>query len=71
MDSPPEPREVNKTCGECSLSLQWAVGQARCLNLGCPLYWKGQGGIETLVPSQGYIPTAQPAAMVIQKPQDL
>jgi hypothetical protein len=71
MDTTHSTRAVNEVCGACSGPLRFVRGQARCVMLKCPLYWKGQGGIETLVPSQGYVPNAQTNVTVIQKPQDL
>jgi hypothetical protein len=63
-------RAVNGT-DEFGHALKWAKGAARCVDENCPHYWKNQGGIEMLVPSQGYVPTAQRAVSVILKPQEL
>lgn len=71
MDTTHSTREVNKECQSCTGFLRFVGGQARCVNAKCPLYWKGQGGIEVLVPTQGYVPTAQTQVTIIQKPQDL
>lgn len=70
MDQMPN-RHVNKVCDDCGAQLHWSREAARCVDAACPSYWKTQGGIEVLVPSQGYVPTAQRNVTVIQKPQDL
>jgi hypothetical protein len=71
MDTTHSTRAVNLTCRSCAGPMDFCLGQARCVNDKCPDYWKGQGGIETLVPSQGYVPNQQRAVTVILKPQDL
>ena len=58
----------NKACDHCNGVLKYAVGQARCVNKECPLYWKGQGGMETLKPDPTPAPTRTPLPMTIRKP---
>lgn len=70
MDQMPD-RHVNKVCGDCGDPLHWVRDAARCIVAKCPSFWRDQGGIEVLVPSQGYVPNAQRNVTVIQKPQDL
>jgi hypothetical protein len=72
MDTTNSTRTIDRVCSACSLSMDFCLGQARCINDKCPLYWKGQGGIETLRPVDGYIPTGPPTqTSVILKPQEL
>jgi hypothetical protein len=65
-------REPNITCGECGGKLVWANGQSRCTDKKCPVYWKGQGGMETLSPAPAP-PRSEPVNMpiVIKNPTDL
>lgn len=58
----------NKACGYCNGPLRWANGQSRCVDKKCPLYWKGQGGMETLDPEPESAPTTTPLPMTIRKP---
>lgn len=71
MDTTHSDRAVNKVCQACSGPLHFCFTQARCVDIACPLYWKGQGGIELLVPSQGYVPAIARAQTIILKPQDM
>jgi hypothetical protein len=72
MDTTHSTRTIDRVCQGCSLQMHFCLGQARCVNDRCPLYWKGQGGIETLRPSHGYVPTGPTRAVsVILKPQEM
>lgn len=65
-------RTVAKVCGGCSGPLKFVVTQARCIDRKCPMYWQGQGGIETLDPIDQQPPPSQPnAAVVVLPPETL
>jgi hypothetical protein len=68
--SAPEDRGPNIQCGQCGGTMRFVRGQSRCVDEDCPLYWQGQGGMETLTPNPPPDRVVRESQPMIRKPQD-
>lgn len=59
----------NKFCPMCGGVLHFVHGQARCIDDKCELYWKGQGGMETLDPNPAAAQPKTNLPLTIKPPQ--